>query len=271
MKIDYCYHTHTKRCGHAIGEDEEYVLSALRFGLKHLGFSDHVILPDIIQHGMRGDPDMLEGYIKSINSLKEKYKDYIDISVGFECEYIPKYVPYYKKLLEEKKVNYLILGQHLTFDTNNNIKWYFEYPSKFIAIKKYTDDLIVGIKSGLFAYVAHPDFLMLLTDEWDSYTEECSKRIIQAAVDYNIPLELNLGHARVKGKIMYKNVGYRYEYPFLEFWYLVSKSKAKVVVGFDSHCPDHVQFPQINVVDELIKATGIKPISNYRLKKREDK
>ena len=28
MKIDYCYHTHTYRCGHAQGSDEEYVIEA---------------------------------------------------------------------------------------------------------------------------------------------------------------------------------------------------------------------------------------------------
>ena len=30
--MDYNLHTHTKRCGHASGEDEEYVLAAKSFG-----------------------------------------------------------------------------------------------------------------------------------------------------------------------------------------------------------------------------------------------
>ena len=34
------YHTHTKRCNHAVGEDEEYVLSAIENGYKVLGFAD---------------------------------------------------------------------------------------------------------------------------------------------------------------------------------------------------------------------------------------
>ena len=29
----YNYHTHTKRCGHAVGEDEEYVIAAINNGL----------------------------------------------------------------------------------------------------------------------------------------------------------------------------------------------------------------------------------------------
>ena len=35
------YHTHTKRCNHALGEDREYVEAAIKAGLKVLGFSDH--------------------------------------------------------------------------------------------------------------------------------------------------------------------------------------------------------------------------------------
>ena len=35
------YHTHTKRCMHACGKDEEYVLAAIANGYEELGFSDH--------------------------------------------------------------------------------------------------------------------------------------------------------------------------------------------------------------------------------------
>lgn len=35
------YHTHTPRCNHAVGSEEEYVQQALKAGIKILGFSDH--------------------------------------------------------------------------------------------------------------------------------------------------------------------------------------------------------------------------------------
>ena len=35
------YHTHTTRCMHATGDDEDYVLSAIKGGYRILGFSDH--------------------------------------------------------------------------------------------------------------------------------------------------------------------------------------------------------------------------------------
>jgi len=68
------YHTHTKRCGHAIGLDEEYVLSAISNGYVELGFSDHISHDNVEQN---------EEYIQSIQQLKEKYKDQIDIKIAF--------------------------------------------------------------------------------------------------------------------------------------------------------------------------------------------
>ena len=80
------YHTHTFRCGHAIGNDEEYVLEAIALGLNTLGFSDHVMLPNVKQEFVRGDYEATQGYFDSIRNLQNKYKDRINIKLGFEAE-----------------------------------------------------------------------------------------------------------------------------------------------------------------------------------------
>lgn len=38
---------------------------------------------------MRMKYSQVEGYLESIKSLKEKYKDEINIETGFEVEYLP--------------------------------------------------------------------------------------------------------------------------------------------------------------------------------------
>ena len=110
------YHTHTFRCGHAIGNDEEYVLEAIALGLNTLGFSDHVMLPNVKQEFVRGDYEATQGYFDSIRNLQNKYKDRINIKLGFEAEAFKEFFPYYKKLLDEKTIDYLILGNHCTLD-----------------------------------------------------------------------------------------------------------------------------------------------------------
>ena len=83
------FHTHTARCNHAVGLDEEYVLSAIEAGFDEIGFSDHTPWP--FESGyvspMRMRADELEEYVLSVNRLREKYKDKIKIHLGLECEY----------------------------------------------------------------------------------------------------------------------------------------------------------------------------------------
>lgn len=261
-KLLYCYHTHTYRCGHATGEDEEYILSAIKYGLKRLGMSDHVILPKIHQYRMRGDYRLLDDYINSMRRLQKQYKSQIEMKVGFEAEYCPEFISYYNSLLKNKKIDYLILGQHC-FMHDGSMMWYADLPYQ-LGIYKYTDDVIKGMSSGLFKYVAHPDLFIPLFQKWDDVTKQCSKRIIDAAVKYNMPLEINLAHARYYGLGYVGNTN-KFTYPFLPFWEMVASSKAQVVVGFDAHTPEHLVNPGLNYAEEVALKTGVKIDFNYKI------
>ena len=67
MKVTANYHGHTYRCGHAYGQDEEYVQAALEMGFEVMGFADHVILPGFSQYPMRADYDKLPEEIRRQN------------------------------------------------------------------------------------------------------------------------------------------------------------------------------------------------------------
>jgi histidinol-phosphatase (PHP family) len=78
------WHTHTFRCGHAKGTDEEYVLAAIKAGVRILGFSDHAAY-ETPNSRERMRMEQVDEYASSIRSLKEKYVNQIDIYVGMEC------------------------------------------------------------------------------------------------------------------------------------------------------------------------------------------
>lgn len=262
-KLDYNYHTHTSRCGHAVGDDEEYVKAAIESGFSEYGVSDHVFLPGIIHENMRGDYSLLNDYIKSFKQLRENYKDRINIKIGFEAEYMDQFKTYYKSLLEKHKVDYLILGQHCYYK-DKNVYWYVTMDPKEGLIK-YTEDVIKGMSTGLFKYVAHPDLFSLFYDEWDELAISCSKRIIDASIEYKCPLEINLCKVRSE-KLGTLEHDYKSLYPFIPFWKLVAKSKAHIVIGIDSHDPQHNINSEVEYVDKLIEETGIKVDFNYRIK-----
>ena len=247
-KLDYCYHTHTYRCGHAVGHEEEYILYAIKAGIKRLGFSDHMILPKGYEHpGMRGSYDMLEGYISSLEHLKEKYKGVIEIHIGFESEYIPELLPYYKRLLDEGRVEYLILGQHLYYE-NGEHRWY----DLSIEFDKYLEHVLKGLDTGLFTYLAHPDLFMLGHKDLDEKLEIGARKILKKCEELDIPIEINGGGLRRRNYD--ENHWY---YPNAIFWEIAKEYKVRIIIGIDSHRPEEMSIENINKCVDFAKRHGI--------------
>lgn len=252
MEIDYCYHSHTSRCGHALGSDEEYILNAIRCGFKEYGVSDHVMWPNHPQPGIRGDINLLDDYFSSILNLKNKYQDKINIRLGFECEYTKEYEQYYRHLLEDTPVEYLILGQHCFINKDNKIEWYFGPNTCDESLLRYANDLIEGMKSGLFAYVAHPDLYVHPFKEWNPFLEKIAHMICEAAEKYNMPLEINMGKKGVypsNGNLMY---------PCDEFWKVASQYKISVYVGGDFHNASQMKTEHYKYALEIINKYNFK-------------
>lgn len=255
MQIDYCYHTHTYRCGHAVGEDEAYVLAAIESGIKVLGFTDHVMLPGYSQPGIRGEYSMLEDYISSINALKEKYKDKIEIHLGFECEYYPQFLEYYSKLKSDFGVEYLILGQHCFINKDNKLEWQMTSDTKE-CVDRYVENIISGMKTKLFAYVAHPDLYIYTSHEWNEILEEAAHKICQASVKYNVPLEINLGRFNKGNKFINHLM-----YPDERFWKIAGQYKCKAYIGRDAHSPMHLLDPHFDYALDIAKKYGIEVLT----------
>ena len=79
------YHTHTPRCNHAVGSEEEYVEKAIESNFSTLGFSDHCPLPDINDARiaiMRMAESEIDSYVYAIETLKKKYEGKINILLG---------------------------------------------------------------------------------------------------------------------------------------------------------------------------------------------
>ena len=258
--MKYCYHTHTKRCGHAVGEDEEYVIEAIKAGIKDLGFSDHVFLKGITQQGIRGDYSCLDDYISSINNLKEKYKKDINIYVGFEAEYFPPYIDYYKELIESNKIDYLILGQHFDWTKDNKIGTSFFDCHTRNEINKYLETVTKAMESGLFSIFAHPDICFVgYENEWDEYCEEIAYKICEVAIKNDVFLEINL--CGIRRGFGFKNHD-RYQYPYYKFWEVVAKTNAKVLIGCDAHDPLHFHDKGYQEALDFIEKYNIKVIDD---------
>lgn len=149
------YHTHTTRCMHAVGSDEEYVLSAIKGGFQILGFSDHTpwkYRTDYVAD-MRMLPEELPGYIESLQHLREKYQEQIRIKIGLECEYFPDYIPWLKEQIKQYRLDYIIFGNH-HFHTDEKFPYFGHHTDSRDMLDLYEESAVEGIESGLYSCLA---------------------------------------------------------------------------------------------------------------------
>ncbi len=257
--IDANYHSHSFRCGHAEGDDEEYVKAALKQGFKVLGFSDHVMLPWASQPGMRGDYSLLDGYIASVNNLKRKYAGRIDVYLAFECEwYHEEYASFYRDLLTKRGFDYLILGQHC-LRTDNHFVYYSHIADEKQAVELYVRDVIDGLESGLFAYLAHPDHFLLWYGKWDETAKDAAYRICKKAKELNIPLEINMGPSRWKAKTSLDDLSVVC-YPYRKFFEIAKEIGNDVIIGVDAHRPSEYATSDYAWALDFAERLGFQPL-----------
>ena len=154
------YHTHTKRCRHANGEDREYIENAIKAGIKILGFSDHA--PYLFDETWyyshyRMYIDQIEEYTSSINALKREYQSDIQIYLGFELEYYKTTHQKEIEFLRKYNPEYLVLGQH--FVGGETTGCYVSCQSDDSVLTQYVSECIEALKTGHFTYIAHPDII----------------------------------------------------------------------------------------------------------------
>ncbi len=262
------YHTHTPRCGHAVGSEREYIEKAIELGFRELGFSEHAPMPfpeGVTEENsarllaMRMKMHEMEDYVDTLLSLREEYKNDIKLHIGFEVEH---YACCYEKFLEfiaDYPIDYLILGQHFEEPTVETPVRYYGDPCfrSDAVLVQYVDHVVAAIESERITYVAHPD-LPMYRHKIEVYEREMG-RLIRCANAHKVPLEINF-----YGLQDHRN------YPDLAFWQIAAAIGCDVVFGSDAHAPKNLlnetaykyakQLVESNAGLHLLDTVAFKPL-----------
>lgn len=103
-------HTHTELCPHGSGEaTEKMVQRAIQLGFQRYCITEHAPLPPAFRDQYEGTPagyteaslreDQVADYLALANGLKTKYAGQIEISVGFEVDFLPEHVAWTRDFL----------------------------------------------------------------------------------------------------------------------------------------------------------------------------
>lgn len=248
------YHTHTKRCKHADGEDREYIEAAIQMGIRILGFSDHCpwVFPGDYVSGIRMEPSDVEDYFSSLEKLRTEYADDIKILIGFEAEYAPALMEGQEKLLSDYPLDYMILGQHFLGTEPDSI--YTGAPTNDENLLcEYVDLVIEGMETGKYLYLAHPDVLNFTGD--DAIFRKHMTRLCQYLKEKNYPVELNMLGA-FQGR----------HYPSDKFLRIVQEVGNSCIVGIDAHEPGQIKNEYgFEVCERLIEKYQLKMVDRLNL------
>lgn len=256
---NFNYHTHTTRCGHAVGFDEEYIEAAIQAGFTTLGFSEHL--------GYEGWDDAqeripfleIDEYLQTMYAYKEKYKDKINLKVGFEFEYFEEDKAYLHKI--KSRCDYLINGQHAI-----NRNHYVHDSCSDEDVQLYAKQICMAMQEGLSDYLAHPDYFMLGRGS-EGFNEACAKamhEIATCAKKHQIPVEINLKGLRY-GKKQFP-YGERYIYPHRETYEILAEHGCDIVYGYDAHTPTALlEQEKEALTDDIIKDLQLHFISDLLL------
>ena len=168
-------------------------------------------------------PEELRGYCDTVLSLREEFRGQIEIRLGLEMEYYPDLFAAQMDFLKDYPLEYLLLGQHALYNEMEHV--YSGRPTEDPALlRQYVDQVIEGLETGVFTYLAHPDLINFIgsSAEYDRQM----RRLCRAANRLCIPVEVNqLGLAEGK------------QYPNPVFWRLAAEEGVTAVLGVDAHCP----------------------------------
>ena len=252
------YHTHTERCGHAWGTDEEFVQAAIAAGYTTLGFSEHSPWPFVdgyqeLDTRQRIPLENLDQYLEDMQALREKYKDQIEIKIGLECEYFPRYFDWLKTV--RPKVDYLLLGVHCSEHDEHMSHYYARYNTPE-QVEEYLRCTLAGMETGLFTYLAHPDLCLADNPDYDQVCKNAVHSICRRAKQLDMPLEYNLYGIDKQSRGRQKGLGY----PCRIFWETAAEYGCRAIIGVDAHRPVHLNRQRYLDARTFLESLGLKII-----------
>lgn len=249
-------HIHSPYCPHGTSDSFElYVKRALELGLKEITFTEHMPLP-----GNFMDPEFLktcnpslnviEDYIKELDSIKEKFKSVIKINTGFEVDYIEGYEEKIKETLNRfgDKIEDSILSVHFVKleDGYNCVDFSPEEFGKLTkklggidkVYDKYYETLLKAVKADLGTFkpkrIGHPTLVRIFNTEYPlEYTNiTLLEEIVREIKTRNYEVDFNTAGLR---KPYCKEI-----YPSGIFAELVKRYDVNFVYGSDAHTASDV-------------------------------
>jgi histidinol-phosphatase (PHP family) len=261
-------HTHTLRCGHAAGRDEEFVEAAIAQGLGAIAVTDH--LPFYWLPREKHDPTLamapeeLPRYVDAVLALKVRYRGRIEVLLGIEADYVEGF----EEQLEDELARYpfdVVLGSEHWLDG-----WWVDAAASVARYRggqpevdriwaRYARAVVAAARSGLFDVLTHLDlpkkFGFRSVEPFAGREDE----VVAAVAASGCAVELSsAGRRRPVGE----------DYPASELLHRLVAIGVPLVLASDAHAPAEVGFAFRDLA-AAATAAGAREVMVFRGRRRE--
>jgi histidinol-phosphatase (PHP family) len=260
MLVDY--HVHTALCGHAVGEMEEYVRTAVEKGLEEMGFNDHAPTFHVQDPFLAMAADQLPLYVEQVLALRRKYPR-PRIRLGIEADFVPGHEKDLRRLLSRYEFDYVYGSVHIIGD------WRFDdtrlYPDNYRgreaeqAHRDYFELIQRSVRSGLFDIIGHMDLIKKFNHWARPQIDELLERTIRTVAEAGVCVEVNTSGLRKPCREIY---------PSETILTLCRRYDVPVTLGSDAHHPREVGMDFKRAVD-LLGRVGYTRIATYERRRRQ--
>ncbi|MBN2768558.1 MAG: histidinol-phosphatase [Campylobacterales bacterium] len=254
MRIDI--HNHTTFCNHADGTIDEYIQKAIELGIDVYGFSEHA--PMDFDEGYRLKFEDMRLYENLVLETKEKYKNDIEILLGYEVDWLPGFMD--DRVLKAK-VDYLVGSVHFID------KWGFDNPEFIGGYKgkdidtiweKYFEATKMMAQSGLFDIVGHLDLLKVFKFLPKKDIRLLAKEALKAIKKADMVIEINTSGLRKPINEIYPSKTLLQEAFSLDI---------PITFSSDAHALEHIGYGYDDAL-KLAKEVGYKQIVYFQMREK---
>jgi histidinol-phosphatase (PHP family) len=264
----YNYHTHS-HFSDGSSAPEEYVRSALKSGLKALGFSEHAPVPFENNFAIKNIAS-LKAYVGAINILKKEFGDKIEIYCGLEADFIPQITLDFSNFKSDFQLDYIIGSVHLVKSVSGDL-WFIDGPDRDIwkkgleryfdnnikqAVAAYYNQIIEMVSTQQLDIIGHLDKIKMHNhDEYFSESEAWYMNLISDTLEvikkHDVIVEVNTrGIYKKRSESLFPGI------PVLK---QMHKLQVPLTISSDAHKPEEVDL-LLNETAQILKETGYREI-----------
>lgn len=256
------YHTHTYRCGHAVGTMREYVDAAIRAGVTDVGLTDHLWLyfvpPAERDERWAIRETEFDAHYAEMLEVREEYRGRIDVRVAVEADYVAGHEAELLAILGRYEFDFVLGSVHFMdgwlIDSPDEAHRYREQRVAEI-YRRYFANIRRAITLGCFDVLAHFD----LPKKFGFLPEEDLTAVVAETLDLakekDVAIEISTGGLR-------KPIAEIYPAPSIVRE--MRRRDIPIVLSSDAHAPDEVgsgfdrgiAFAREHGYDELVVFDG---------------